>query len=73
MSTEFLLIVAIILFVFSIAKLNVQHRIIGLLSVFILVAIVTTPNIQQLFFFIINGVVVHILLLLTYREKEEDK
>jgi hypothetical protein len=71
MNTDFLLIIALLLFVFSIAKLNVQHRILGMLTVFILAAIVTTSNIQQLFFFIINGVMVHILLLLTYREDDK--
>lgn len=71
MTTDFLLIIAMLLFVFSIAKLNVQHRILGMLTVFILVSIVTTSNIQQLFFFIINGVVVHVLLLLTYREDDK--
>lgn len=71
MNTDFLLIIALLLVVFSMTKLNVQHRILGMLTAYILAAIVTTPNIQQLFFFIINGVVVHILLLLTYREDDK--
>ncbi|MBN1114344.1 MAG: hypothetical protein JXA66_03305 [Oligoflexia bacterium] len=71
MTDSILIISALLMLVAGFIKENIYQKITALFLTFSLLTIITVSDVLHIFFYIINGFIVHLILMAGYKEYEK--